>query len=335
MKKVRFGILSTAKIARTKVIPALQQGKYTEVSAICSRTEEVAKAAAEELNIPKTYGSYEKLLAAPDIDAVYIPLPNHMHVQWAINAMAAGKHVLCEKPIGLDTEEANRLIDATSRYPDIKVMEGFMYRHHPQWVEAKRLVDEGEIGELVTIQSFFSYFNADPGNIRNNAAIGGGGMMDIGCYNISLSRFIFNAEPSRVCGFADQDPKFGTDRLFSGMMDFSGKISTFTCSTQLSPYQRVNILGTTGRIEILIPFNAPANQPTQIIVQRDTLEDEEDRLRTVTFGVCDQYTIQGDLFAKSILDDTQVPTPLTDAWANMHVLEVLIESAGTGQWVIC
>ncbi|MBC15751.1 putative enzyme [Pseudodesulfovibrio profundus] len=335
MKTIRFGILSTAKIARTKVIPALQQGEYTTVDAICSRNEESARAAADELSIPKSYGSYEAMLNDPDIDAVYVPLPNHLHVKWSINAMAAGKHVLCEKPIGLDTEDANKLIDATSRYPHLKVMEGFMYRFHPQWIEAKRLVDEGEIGDLVTIQSFFSYFNDDPNNIRNMAAIGGGGLMDIGCYSISLSRFLFNAEPTRCCGFADRDPEFGTDRLFSGMMDFNGKVSTFTCSTQLSPYQRVNILGTDGRIEILIPFNAPPNAPTQIIVQRDRLEDEEDRIRTTTFGVCDQYTLQGDAFAKSIIDDTPVPTPLTDAWANMHTLEVLIESAGIGQWVVC
>ncbi|QJB55355.1 Gfo/Idh/MocA family oxidoreductase [Pseudodesulfovibrio sp. zrk46] len=335
MKKVRFGILSTAKIGRTKVIPAMQQGKYTEVTAICSRNEDAARAVADDLGIPKAYGSYEALLADPDIDAVYIPLPNHMHVDWAINSMAAGKHVLCEKPIGLDTEEANRLIDATSRYPDLKVMEAFMYRHHPQWLEAKRLVDEGEIGELITIQSFFSYFNADPDNIRNQSALGGGGLMDIGCYNISLSRLLFNAEPTRVCGVADVDPDFGTDRHFSGMLDFSGRISTFTCSTQMSPYQRVNILGTKGRVEILIPFNAPPDRPTQLIVQRDYMEDEEDRVRNVTFGICDQYTVQGDLFAKAILDDTPVPTPLTDAWANMHVLEVLRESAAKGEWMIC
>lgn len=335
MKKVRFGILSTAKIGRTKVVPAMQQGKYTEVTAICSRNEEAARAVADELNIPKAYGSYEALLADPDIDAVYIPLPNHMHVEWAINSMAAGKHVLCEKPIGLNTEEANRLIDATSRYPDLKVMEGFMYRHHPQWIEAKRLVEEKEIGEIVTIQSFFSYYNADPDNIRNQATMGGGGLMDIGCYNISLSRFLFNAEPTRVCGAANLDPEFGTDRHFSGMLDFSGRISTFTCSTQLSPYQRVNILGTKGRVEIIIPFNAPPDRPTQIIVQRDYMEDEEDRMRTVTFGICDQYTAQGDLFAKAVLDDIPVPTPLTDAWANMHVLEVLTESSAKGEWMIC
>lgn len=333
MKRIRFGVLSTAKIGRKKVIPAMQQGKYCDVTAICSRTKESARTVAEALSIPKAYGSYEALLADADIDAVYIPLPNHMHVEWAINALKAGKHVLCEKPIGLDTREADRLIDATSRYPDLKVMEAFMYRHHPQWIEAKRLVDAGEIGELTTIQSFFSYFNNDPGNIRNNPDAGGGALMDIGCYPVSLSRFLFDGEPIRTLGFMDTDPKFGTDRLFSGTMDFSGKVSTFTCSTQIADYQRVNIFGTIGRIEILIPFNAPPNTPTQIILQRDN--HPEERLHAITFSVCDQYTIQGDLFAKAILDNAPVPTPLTDAWANMHVIETLVKSAQTNQWVPC
>ncbi|MBI9079992.1 MAG: Gfo/Idh/MocA family oxidoreductase [Pseudodesulfovibrio sp.] len=333
MKKVRFGILSTAKVGIKKVIPALQKGKYCEVKAIASRSEAAARQVAETLGIPKAYGSYEELLSAPDIDAVYIPLPNNLHVNWSINALRTGKHVLCEKPIGIDTEEANRLIDATSRYPDLKIMEGFMYRHHPQWVETKRLVDSGEIGELITIQSFFSYFNADPDNIRNKPDAGGGSLMDIGCYCISLSRFLFNTEPNRVCGVMDLDPAFGTDRLFSGMMDFAGKVATFTCSTQLANYQRVNVLGTKGRIEILIPFNAPPDAPCQIIIQQD--DKAEDSLRTITFGVSDQYTIQGDLFAKAILDNTPVPTPLIDAWANMHTIETLLESAKKGTWSIC
>lgn len=333
MKKIRFGILSTAKVGMEKVIPALQKGKYCEVSAISSRSEDAARQAAEALGIPKAYGSYKELLAAPDIDAVYIPLPNNLHVDWAINALRTGKHVLCEKPIGIDTVEANRLIDATSRYPDLKIMEGFMYRHHPQWVESKRLVDSGKIGKLITIQSFFSYFNADPDNIRNKPDAGGGGLMDIGCYCISLSRFLFNAEPNRVCGVMDLDPAFGTDRHFSGMMDFTGRTATFTCSTQLTNYQRVNILGTKGRIEILIPFNAPPDAPCQIILQQD--DKAKGTLRTITFGVSDQYTIQGDLFARAILDNTPVPTPLTDAWANMHTIEVLLESAKNGTWSIC
>nr|WP_321259204.1 Gfo/Idh/MocA family oxidoreductase [uncultured Pseudodesulfovibrio sp.] len=330
MKKIRFGILSTAKIARTKVIPAMQKGKLTEVTAIASRTLENAQKAAEELGIAKAYGSYEKLLADKQIDAVYIPLPNHLHVEWTLKAMDKGKHVLCEKPMGLTSGEVNRLINATVTAPDAKVMEGFMYRFHPQWIEAKRLVDEGQIGDLVTIQSFFSYFNTDPDNIRNKADLGGGALMDIGCYPVSLSRFIFNAQPRRAMSFMNQDPEFGTDRVFSGMLDFNGRIATFTCSTQVADYQRVNILGTTGRIEILIPFNAPPDEPCTILLQQGA--KKEMTVQPLSFDPCDQYTLQGDAFARAILDDTRPPATLMDAFDNMHVIDALVKSAQTGQW---
>ncbi|NDV20680.1 gfo/Idh/MocA family oxidoreductase [Pseudodesulfovibrio sp. JC047] len=327
MKKIRFGILSTAKIARTKVIPAMQKGKWTEVTAIASRSSKNAQAVADELGITKAYGSYERLLADKQIDAVYIPLPNHLHVKWTLKAMDKGKHVLCEKPMGLTSGEVNRLINATVLSPDVKVMEGFMFRFHPQWVEAKRLVDTGAIGDLVTIQSFFSYFNADPDNIRNKADLGGGGLMDIGCYPVALSRFIFNAQPRRVMSFMNQDPNFGTDRVFSGMLDFNGRISTFTCSTQMAPYQRVNILGTTGRIEILIPFNAPPDEPCTILLQQDG-----ETTTPIELAPCDQYTLQGDAFARAILDDTNPPATLMDAFDSMHVIDALFKSAETGQW---
>ncbi|MGE4193629.1 MAG: Gfo/Idh/MocA family protein [Pseudodesulfovibrio sp.] len=331
MNRIRIGVLSTAKIGRTKVIPAMQRAAGCEVAAIASRNAQSARKAAEELNIPKAFESYEALLADPDIDAVYIPLPNHLHVHWSLAAMDAGKHVLCEKPIGLDTGEAQTLLDAAEAHPELKVMEAFMYRHHPQWIRAQELALSGAIGRMTTIQSFFSYFNADPGNIRNMADIGGGGLMDIGCYNISLSRFLFGSEPDRVAGFADVDPEFGTDRVFSGMMDFGGRVSAFTCSTQLADYQRVNIFGTDGRIEILIPFNAPPDEPCSILLQKGAAGGIE----TITFDVCDQYALQAELFARAILDDTDVPTPLTDALDNMHVLETLRRSADLGEWVAC
>lgn len=331
MKRIRIGVLSTAKIGRTKVIPAMQRADNCEVAAIASRNAESARKVAGELGIPKAYGDYETLLADPDIDAVYVPLPNHLHVRWSLAAMDAGKHVLCEKPLGLDTDEAQALLDAAQARPELKVMEAFMYRHHPQWIKARELALSGAIGEMITIQSSFSYYNADPGNIRNRADIGGGGLMDIGCYNISLSRFLFGREPDRVAGFADVDPEFGTDRVFSGMMDFGGKVSAFTCSTQLADYQRVNIFGTDGRIEILIPFNAPPDEPCVILLQRGAKGEAE----TIAFDVCDQYTVQAELFAKAILEDADVPTPLADALDNMHVLETLRRSADLGEWVAC
>jgi len=327
MKKIRWGILSTARIGIETVIPAMQLGEYCTVTAIASRKLEKAQAAARQLGIEKAYGSYEELLADPDIDAVYIPLPNHLHVSWTIRALKAGKHVLCEKPIGLNAAEAQKLLDAARKFPHLKVMEAFMYRHHPQWQWAKQLVTEGKIGELRTIQTFFSYYNSDPDNIRNKADIGGGGLMDIGCYCISLSRFIFGAKPWRICGIMEEDPNMKIDRLTSGILEFTNGTSTFTCATQLVPYQRVNIFGTKGRIEIEIPFNAPSDRPCKVWY------GDGNRIEKVVLEVCDQYTIQGDLFCRAVLEDREVPVPLEDAVANMQVIDALVCSAKSRSWV--
>lgn len=327
MNNVRWGILSTARIGTEKVIPAIQQGTSCDVTAIASRTLDAARAAADRLHIPKAYDSYEALLADPDVDAIYIPLPNHLHVLWSIKALEAGKHVLCEKPIGLSAAEGQLLVEAAQAHPHLKVMEAFMYRHHPQWQRALHLLREGHIGTLRTVHSFFSYFNADPANIRNNADIGGGGLMDIGCYNISLSRLLFDAEPRRVCGIIEFDPAFNTDRLASALLDFGDGTATFTCSTQLTPYQRVHIYGTEGRIEIEIPFNAPPDRACRIWHHHGAATDE------IVFDVVDQYTLQADLFARAILNDTPVPTPIEDAVANMRVLEAIFESAERDAWM--
>ncbi len=327
MNKVRWGVLSTANIGTTKVIPAMQKGKFIQFDAIASRNLENAKTLAAQLGIPKAYGSYEELLADPGIDAIYNPLPNNLHVPWSIKALEAGKHVLCEKPIALTSAEAQKLVDTAKQYPDLKVMEAFMYRFHPQWQQALQMVNEGKIGELRTIHSFFSYYLVDENNIRNIAEVGGGGMMDIGCYAVSLSRFIFGAEPERVCGIVEYDPRFNTDRLSSGILDFGRGTSTFTCSTQLVPYQRVNIFGTTGRVEIEIPFNAPPDQPCKIWYQYG------DEIEEILFDICDQYTLQGDQFSQAILNDTGVPTPIEDAVANMKVIEAVIRSSKSGAWV--
>lgn len=326
MDKVRWGILSTAKIGREKVIPGMKAGKYCEIIAIASANKARVEAEASRLQIPKVFNSYNELLYSSEIDAVYIPLPNDLHIEWALKALEAGKHVLCEKPVGLSSIEAQKLLEAAEKKPHLKVMEAFMYRHHPQWQQTKKLVDEGKIGELKIIQSFFSYYNTDPQNIRNKKEAGGGGMMDIGCYNVSLSRFIFGKEPNRAFGIAEYDPQFKTDRLTSGILDFGVGTSTFTCSTQLVPYQRVNILGTEARIEIEIPFNAPPDKPTRIWLHSKSGSEE------MVFDAVDQYTLQGDLFSRAILDNTPVPTPLSDAVNNMRVIESIFESANKGVW---
>ncbi len=329
MSKLRWGILGAAKIAREKVIPAMQRGTHCDVAALASRDGEKARKTADSLHIARAYGSYEKLLADPDVDAVYIPLPNHLHVPWTIKALEAGKHVLCEKPIGLDAAEARHLADAAARHPQLKVMEAFMYRHHPQWQRTKELVDSGAVGELRAIQSTFAYFNDDPRNVRNQADIGGGGLMDIGCYCISLARFLFGREPERVAGTMKIHPDLRIDVLTSGTLDFGIGTSTFICSTQMAPHQHVDVFGTTGKIAIDIPFNAPPDRPTTIHHTSDN------RTRTITLEKADQYTIQGDLFSQAVLNDTPVPTPIHDAVSNMVVIDAVRKSAGEHVWITC
>ena len=326
MKKLNWGILSTAKIGIEKVIPAMQQGKLSEIVAIASRTHESAREAAKNLKIPKAFGSYQDLLDDTSIDAVYIPLPNHMHVPWTIKALAANKHVLCEKPIALTATEAKELLKETEKFPHLKVMEAFMYRHHPQWIRALELINGGGIGIVKTVHSFFSYHNDDPENIRNMVDMGGGGLMDIGCYCISLARLIFDEEPQRVFGKIEYDPDFETDRICSGILDFVQGTSTFTCSTQLVPYQRVNVFGTKGRVEIEIPFNAPPDKPSKMLFQNN------EKFEEIEIKICDQYTIQGDLFSLAVLKNEKVPTPIEDAVENMKVLEAVIQSAEKEEW---
>lgn len=295
MNKIRWGVLSTAKIAREKVIPATQRSRFGTISAIASRELAHAKAVATQLGIEQAYGSYDELLGDINVDAVYIPLPNHMHVSWSIRAIAAGKHVLCEKPIGLSVVEAEQLVNGAAARPQLKVMEAFMYRFHPQWQTTRQLVRDGRIGELRTIHTQFSYYNDDPRNIRNQPGMGGGALMDIGCYPISLARFLYDAEPERVMAHMEFDPTMPIDWLASAMLEFANGTATFTCATQVAPYQRVNIMGTSGRIEIEIPFNAPADRPCRIWLQTGA---ELGPAEEIHFDVCNQYTLQADAFLR-------------------------------------
>lgn len=326
MERVRWGILSTADIGIKKVLPAMQHAEHVELHGIASRSIDRAKEAADSLGIPKAYGSYEELLEDKEIDAVYNPLPNHLHVPWTIKAIEAGKHVLCEKPIGMNAAEAEKLRDLARKHPERKVMEAFMYRHHPQWVTAKDLVDRGEIGTVRSIQSFFSYNNTNPDDIRNQADAGGGGLMDIGCYPISVARFIFEAEPERVAAWITYDPEFQTDVLGSALLDFGDRVASLSYGTQIEPYQRVNILGSAGRIEVEIPFNAPPDRPCVVNLQKGGVVQE------ISLEVADQYGIQGELMSKAILNDTPLPTPLDDAVANMRVIDRCFAAARDGEW---
>jgi len=327
--KVRWGVLSTAAIGLKRVIPAMQRGQFTTVVAIASRDLANAQAAATRLGIPKAYGSYEELLADPDVDAVYNPLPNQLHIPWIIRAAEAGKHVLCEKPISLTVAEAESLLAVRSR-TGVKIGEAFMIRCAPQWLRLRELLNQGRVGELRSIVGFFSYFNIDPANIRNQVECGGGALMDIGCYLVHASRFAFGQEPMRVVARIERDPQIHTDRLTSAILDFPAGQSIFTCSTQLVPYQRIHFLGTRGRIELEIPFNAPNDRPTRLFID-DGGDLSGKNITTETFPVCDQYTLQGDFFSRAILENGEVPVSVEDAIKNMAVIEAVFRSAESGQ----
>jgi predicted dehydrogenase len=308
----------------------MQQGQYTSVVAIASRDLAKAQQAATALGIPRAYGSYEELLADPNIDVIYNPLPNHLHVPWTIKAAEAGKHVLCEKPLSLTAAEAETLLAVRSR-TGVKIGEAFMIRSYAQWLRVRELLTEGRIGELRSIVGFFSYFEMDPSIIYNRVECGGGALLDIGCYLIHASRFAFAQQPTRVVALIDRDPQMHIDRLTSAILDFPSGQAIFTCSTQLVPYQRVHFLGTHGRIEIEVPFNAPMDRPTRLFID-DSGDLFGGGITTETFSACDQYTLQGDAFAKAVLEGTEVPVSVEDAIGNMAVIDAIFNSANSGQW---
>ncbi|WP_248305109.1 Gfo/Idh/MocA family oxidoreductase [Devosia sp. 1566] len=329
MKKIRWGILSTANIGMEKVTPAIMRSAHSEVVAIASRDLGKAQAAAAKLGIPTAYGSYEELFADPDIDAIYNPLPNHLHVPMTLAAAQAGKHVLCEKPIALSAAEAEQLRQIPS---DRIVLEAFMIRFHPQWLRAREIIRSGELGEVRAINAVFTYFNADPANVRNQADIGGGGIMDIGCYPVTTGRFLFEAEPQRVVSLVERDPQFGTDRLASVLMDFGGgRQLNFICSTQLTGEQSVQVLGTKAKLEIIIPYNAPANERTAITVDTGAPFDGSLARREI-LPACDQYTEQAEAFALAVLGEQPLPWGVEDAISSMKVLDAIFASEKSGGW---
>ncbi len=328
--KLRWGVIGVANIAVKRVIPAMMKSAETQIAAIASRDAKRARETADRLGIETAYGSYEELLADKTIQAIYNPLPNHLHVPWSIKAAEAGKHVLCEKPIAMTAAEAQLLIDARDR-TGVKIGEAFMVRTHPQWLRAREIVNTGEVGELRSIISCFSYFNNDPKNVRNQPDIGGGGILDIGCYPITMSRFLFGREPLRVSALIDRDPTLGTDRLSSVMLDFAPGQAIFTCSTQLVPFQRMQILGTKGRVDMEIPYNIPSDRPSRIFIDNGSqLGGLSARMEE--FATVDQYMLQGDAFSRAILNDTQVPVTLEDAQANMAVMDAIFKAGESNRW---
>jgi predicted dehydrogenase len=324
-------VLGVASIAVRRVIPAMQKGQGGEICAVASREKSRAEQAARLLRIPKAYASYEELLADPEIDAIYNPLPNHLHVPWSIRAAQTGKHVLCEKPVGVNAAEVKSLIDARDRN-GVKIGEAFMVRTHPRWLRTRDLIRAGRVGELRLITGSFGFFNRDAKNVRNILEFGGGALLDIGCYAVTLARFIFGQEPSRVIGLIERDPEMNTDRLTSAMLEFPSGQCTFTCTTQLAYNQRVAFFGTTGRMEVERPLNPPNDQRTRILIDDNPGDVTGAGVTEETIASCDQFTIQGDLFSKAVREGGEVPVPLEDSLHNMAVIDALFRSADSGKW---
>jgi predicted dehydrogenase len=319
---LRWGIVSTADIGMRKVIPAMLTAARCEVVAIASRGRDRADRAAAELGITRAHGSYDGLLADPEVDAVYIPLPNSLHAEWTIAAARAGRHVLCEKPLATTAADAERMTDACDA-AGVLLMEAFMYRLHPTWEAVRELVSSGRIGRLTAVQSWFSYFNDDPEDIRNRLDAGGGALFDIGCYCVNLSRMLFEAEPVRIQGSVTRDPEMGIDVLTSGILDFPSGVATFTCTTRAEPDQRVHVYGTEGRISIGIPFNIPPDAPTHVSISAGGDPPVRPDTEVLEFGPADPYRVQAERFATAVLDGSPVPIPPSDAVANLRVIEEL------------
>jgi predicted dehydrogenase len=324
---ISWGVLSTANIAVEKVIPAMKRSELSRVDAIASRSGERAAGVATVLDIPRSYGSYEELLADADVEALYIPLPNHLHPEWTIAAAEAGKHVLCEKPLAMTSAEARTMI-AACEAADVHLMEAFMYRLHPLWVKAMGLIDEGVIGDVCAVRTVFSYFNDDPGDIRNMPQTGGGALYDIGCYAVSVARLVFGSEPSSVKSSIKRDERFGTDILTSAVLDFGGRHASFVCSTQMEPDQRVDIYGTEGRLVVEIPFNIPPDRPTRLLHMAGGSPPVAPDVVVHEIGTADPYTVEADAFSRAILEGSPVPVSPMDAVANLEVIEAIFADAG-------
>ncbi len=332
MRKVKWGILGAAKIARTRVIPAMQKSEFCEVTAIASREPAKAEVTANDLGIPKAYGSYEDMLADPEIEAIYNPLPNHLHVPWSIRAAEAGKHVLCEKPIAMNVAEARELIAVRDR-TGVVIGEAFMVQTHPQWERIIELVRDKRIGDLRHAIGSFAYFNADPANVRNVLSYGGGALMDIGCYPIKTSRMVFGEEPVRVTGTMVRDASLsGVDVSTSAILEYPSGTCIFTCSMQLVANQSMRFYGAKGFVAPEIPFNATPGGTSRIFID-DGRDLSGGGVTVEEFAACDQYTLQGDRFSRAIREGGRPPVPLEDSLRNMAVIDAIVRSAEKGGWV--
>lgn len=326
MEKLKLGVLGISNHFIKRVLFPLKKAKNVEVYAIASRSASKARDFAQEHGIKKWYGSYESLLEDKDVKAVYIPLPNHLHAKYVKKAADAKKHILCEKPITPEYEEAKEIIEY-AKDRGVLLMEAFMYKFHSQWIRAKEIVESQELGKIQTIHCYFSYDNEDPNNFRNVSKFGGGVLLDIGVYAVSTARFLMNSEPKRVLCLLQKDEKFNVDTLVSGILDIGQSRSLFTVAGRAFPSQRVDVYGTNGTLSVEIPFNTYPDVPGHLNVRTSIGQ------RDVYLGPEDHYLLEFEYFAKAVRENLSLSHLSEDTLANMKVIDALFKSAETGEWV--
>jgi predicted dehydrogenase len=331
MERLKMGVLGCSRHYALRIATPLKSSLLVEPYAVASRDGAKAKKYAQTWDFPVSYGSYEELLSDPKVDFVYIPLPNHLHLEYIKKTADAGKPILCEKPLCLNAKDAAEAAGYCEK-KKIPLMEAFMYRFHPQWVRAAEIVKCGELGTVMSTAGVFSYDNKDGKNIRNILEAGGGAILDIGCYTVSTARLLMQAEPQRVVAAIKRDPVFKTDAFVSALLDFGdGRVSTFTVSTQFFPWQRVRATGTGGTLAVEVPFNMYGDFPGRTHVNTNV------GARVIETEIADQYLLEFDAFAQAVIEYKQtgsleVPTPISDALANMAVLDAIFASASSGNW---
>ncbi len=324
---LRFGIISTAKIGREAVVPAIQDAENCVVSAVASRDLARAREMADRFSAPHAFGSYEEMLASDKIDAVYIPLPTSQHIEWAIKAADAGKHVLCEKPIALKAAEIDKLIAARDRNR-VLISEAFMVTYAPVWRKVRSLIAEGAIGKLRHVQGVFTYFNRDPGNMRNIPELGGGGLPDIGVYPTISTRFSTGLEPLRIQAVTEHDPEFGTDIYSSVKADFGDFELSFYISTQMANRQLMVFHGTEGFIEVKSPFNADRWGPEEI-----ELSNRGHNQSTIfRFQDSRQYRKQAEAFARAAKGEQEEVVTLENSKLNQKVIDAIYRASEKNGW---
>ncbi len=339
LEPVRWGVLGASHFALSATIPAMQQAGLVNLLALASRSPEKAQQAATAMGVPRAYGSYEQLVADPEIEAIYNPLPNHLHVPWSIKAAQAGKHVLCEKPLAMNAAEAEELLKVQEQ-TGVLVAEAFMVRHHPQWEKVVELIRSGRVGDVRAVQTAFSYCNTDHSNIRNQKEAGGGALYDIGGYAVNTARLIFDCEPQRVAAVCDRDPVTGCDRLSSAILDFGKGQATFVVGTQHVAYQRVHVFGSRGHIEVEIPFNAPNARACRVLIDDGFVgapdftvqQNSDERAEVLGLPVANHYTLQAQAFSEAIRSGKAPTNDIRSAVCNMRVLDALFRAAESARW---